>query len=149
MTMLPARPRRLTEAEAAVLTQHLPAGLTEEVCDVAYCLFEATATMDSRCGAARPDPAWLGVLHAMARIVTVQVLHLCAEKGGKSIYLPKGVAAYLSARDLQMCSEFTGNNYDLLARRYELTEMRVRQIVNDWQKEQFRVRQGRLPGIDD
>ena len=92
---------------------------------------------------------WLGVLHAMARLVTVQVLHLCAEKGGKSIYLPKGVAAYLSARDLQMCSEFTGNNYDLLARRYGLTEMRVRQIVNDWQKEQFRTRQGRLPGIDD
>ena len=146
MTM-PAR--RLTEVEAAVLAQHLPAGLTEEMRDVAWCLFEAMALLDSRAGAQQPGPVWLGVLHAMARIVTVQVLHLCAEKGGKSIYLPKGVAAYLSARDLQMCSEFTGNNYDLLARRYGLTEMRVRQIVNDWQKEQFRTRQGRLPGIDD
>lgn len=48
-----------------------------------------------------------------------------------------------------MCGEFRGDNYDFLARKYGLTEMRVRQIVNDWQKEQFRVRQGRLPGIDD
>ena len=146
MTM-PAR--RLTEAEAAVLAQHLPAGLTEEMRDVAWCLFEAMALLDSRAGAQQPGPVWLGVLHAMARVATAQLQHLAAEKGGKAIYLAKGVAAYLSARDLQMCSEFTGNNYDLLARRYGLTEMRVRQIVNDWQKEQFRVRQGRLPGIDD
>lgn len=146
MTM-PAR--RLTEAEAAVLTQHLPAGLTDEVRDVAWCLFESIALMDSRAGTAHPDPAWLRVLHAMARIATVQVLHLCAEKGGKTIYLAKGVAAYLSARDLQMCSEFRGDNYHVLACRYGLTEMRVRQIVNDWHEEQIRMRQGRLPGIDD
>ena len=65
MTM-PAR--RLTEAEAAVLAQHLPAGLTEEMRDVAWCLFEAVALMDSRVGTTCPDPVWLGVLHAMARL---------------------------------------------------------------------------------
>ena len=146
MTM-PAR--RLTEAEAAVLAQHLPAGLTEEMRDVAWCLFEAMALLDSRAGAQQPGPVWLGVLHAMARVATAQLQHLAQQKGGKAIYLAKGLAVFLSARDLQMCGEFRGDNYDFLARKYGLTEMRVRQIVNDWQKEQFRVRQGRLPGIDD
>ena len=145
--MTPAR--RLTAAEAAVLDAHLPVGLTEEMRDVAWCLFEAMALMDSRAGAEQPGPVWLGVLHAMARVATAQLQHLAQQKGGKAIYLAKGLAVFLSARDLQMCGEFRGDNYDFLARKYGLTEMRVRQIVNDWQKEQFRVRQGRLPGIDD
>ena len=64
--MTPAR--RLTAAEAAVLDMHLPAGLTEEMRDVAWCLFEAMALLDSRAGAQQPGPVWLGVLHAMARV---------------------------------------------------------------------------------
>ena len=144
--MTPAR--RLTAAEAAVLDAHLPVGLTEEMRDVAWCLFEAMALMDSRAGAERPDPVWLGVLHAMARVATAQLLHLAQQMGGKAIYLAKGVAMHLSARDMQMCSEFRGNNYDFLARKYDLTEMRVRQIVAAWQAEQYRLRQARLPGID-
>ena len=141
-------PRRLTAAEAAVLDAHLPVGLTEEMRDVAWCLFEAMALMDSRAGAAQPDHVWLGVLHAMARVATAQLLHLAQQKGGKAIYLAKGVAMHLSVRDMQMCSEFRGNNYDVLSRKYDLTEMRVRQIVAAWQAEQYRLRQGRLPGID-
>ena len=121
MTM-PAR--RLTETEAAVLAQHLPAGLTDEVRDVAWCLFEAMALLDSRAGAQQPGPVWLGVLHAMARVATAQLQHLAQQKGGKAIYLAKGVAVYLSARDLQMCSEFRGNNYDALARN-EIPNIRI------------------------
>ena len=111
--MTPAR--RLTAAEAAVLDVHLPVGLTEEMRDVAWCLFEAMALMDSRAGAERPGPVWLGVLHAMARVATAQLQHLAQQKGGKAIYRAKCVAVYWSARDLQMCSEFRGNNYDALA----------------------------------
>lgn len=144
--MTPAR--RLTAAEAAVLDQHLPAGLTEEMHDVAWCLFEAVALMDSRAGQERPDAAWLGVLAAMARIVSAQLQHLSQKKGGKAIYLAKGIAVFLTARDLQMCAEFRGNNYDALARKYDLTEMRVRQIIGTWQEQRFRDRQGRLPGLD-
>ena len=79
--MTPAR--RLTAAEAAVLDMHLPAGLTEEMRDVAWCLFEAMALMDSRAGAQQPGPVWLGVLHAMARVATAQLQHLAQQKGGK------------------------------------------------------------------
>ena len=145
MTM-PAR--RLTEAEAAVLDMHLPAGLTEEMRDVAWCLFEAMALLDTRAGAQQPGPVWLGVLHAMARVATAQLQHLAQQKGGKAIYLAKGVAMHLSARDRELCAKFRGNNYRELAREYGLTEMRVRQIVDTWQRECFACRQGRLPGLD-
>ena len=141
--------RRLTEAEAAVLAQHLPAGLTEEMRDVAWCLFEAMALLDSRAGAQQPGPVWLGVLHAMARVATAQLQHLAAEKGGKAIYLAKGVAAMLAARDELIWREFNGRNYAELARRHGLTEMRVRQIVAEQRARDMAQRQGRLPGLDD
>lgn len=144
--MLPTK--HMTAAEAAVLDAQLPAGLTEEMRDVAFCLFEAMALMDHRLGQERPGQGWINVLESMANVAVRQLQHLADKKGGKAIYLAKGLAVYLSARDLQMCADFKGNNYDLLAKRYDLTEMRVRQIIAAWRYEQFRTRQGRLPGFD-
>jgi Mor family transcriptional regulator len=46
-----------------------------------------------------------------------------------------------------MCAEFRGD-YQVLARKYNLTEMRVRQIVDSWQRAQFLARQQGLPGLD-
>ncbi|PAX17089.1 hypothetical protein CLI92_05960 [Vandammella animalimorsus] len=135
-------------AEAGVLDAALPAGLTEEMRDVAYCLFEALVLDDARCGTAAPAGPWLAQLHSMARQALMQLQHLAREKGGRAIYLAKGMAVHLSARDRAMCAEFRGNNYRALADRYGLTEMRVRQIVDAWQREQFARRQGKLPGID-
>ena len=144
--MLPTT-KRMTAAEAAVLDAQLPAGLTEEMRDVALCLFQAMAFTDARVGQDRPDPAWLQVLGAMARVAVIQLQHLANEKGGRAIYLAKGVAVHQSARDRKMCEEFRGD-YEVLADKYDLTPMRVRQIVGAWQDEQFRRRQGRLPGLD-
>lgn len=143
--MLPAK--HMTAAEACVLDAQLPAGLTEDMRDVALCLFQAMAFTDARVGQDRPDPAWLQVLEAMARVAVIQLQHLANEKGGRAIYLAKGVAVHLSARDRKMCEEFRGD-YEVLADKYDLTPMRVRQIVGAWQDEQFRRRQGRLPGLD-
>lgn len=141
--------KHMTAAEAAVLEAQLPAGLTEEMRDVALCLYEAMALTDSRVGQAQPDATWMKVLVAMARVAAIQLQHLAVQKGGKAIYLAKGLAAFWTARDLQMCAEFRGNNYDELAKKYDLTEMRVRQIVGAWRDEQYRLRQGRLPGLDE
>lgn len=143
--MLPTK--RMTAAEAAVLDAQLPAGLTEDMRDVALCLYEAMALTDSRLGHPRPDESWLTVLGAMARVAVIQLQHLANEKGGRAIYLAKGVAVHLSARDRKMCEEFRGD-YEVLADKYDLTPMRVRQIVGAWQLEMFRQRQGRLPGLD-
>lgn len=144
-----AAARHLTAAEAAVLDAVLPPGLTEDMRDVALCLYEAAALDDARCGQARPTPDWLAALRALARTSLLQLQHLAREKGGRAIYLAKGVAMALSARDREMCGKFLGNNYRQLATEYDLTEMRVRQIVDAWQRERFALRQGQLPGLDD
>lgn len=143
--MLPTK--HMTAAEAAVLDAQLPAGLTDEMRDVALCLFEAMVLTDARVGQAQPDAHWLQVLGAMARVAVLQLQHLANQKGGRAIYLAKGLAVFWSARDRVMCEEFRGN-YDVLADKYDLTPMRVRQIVGAWQLEQFRGRQGQLPGLD-
>jgi hypothetical protein len=140
--------RRLTTAEAAVLDAALPAGLTETMRDVAYCLYEAMALADARAGQAQPGEGWLIVLRAMARVAVIQLQHLAREIGGQAIYLAKGVVMQLNVRDQQMCAEFRGNNYEELARKYNLTQMRVRQIVDAWSAQQFGKRQGQLPGLD-
>lgn len=140
--------KHLTPAESAVLDAALPQGMTESMRDLAWCLFEALALLDDRAGQAQPSGAWLDRLHALADAVAAQVRHVAAELGGRPIYLARGVAVGLSARDERMCAEFRGNNYRQLAQKHGLTEMRVRQIVDAWQREQFARRQGKLPGMD-
>lgn len=139
--------KHLTAPEAAILDAALPPGLTDDMRDVAFCLFEALALADSRAGSPTPGKEWAVVLQAMARTATMQLRHLARQKGGKAIYLAKGVAFDLTMRDREMCAKFRGD-YEILAREYGLTPMRVRQVVDTWQYEQFVARQGRLPGID-
>ena len=140
--------RHLSPAEAQLLDQNLPAGLTPDMRDVALCLYEALVLQDERCGQSQPAPAWAAQLRTWAHQVRAQLQRLSSEKGGMAIYLPKGLAVYLSARDSEMCSRFCGNNYRQLAREYGLTEMRVRQIVYEWQRERAKARQHSLPGLE-
>lgn len=46
-----------------------------------------------------------------------------------------------------MCSEFRGD-YKVLARKYDLTEVRVLQIVDAWQRAQYLSRQQGLLGLE-
>lgn len=136
----------LTVAEAAVLSAVLPPGVTDEMRDVAHCLFEALALVDGRAGQAKPDTAWRQKLQSFANQSVVQLQHLAREKGGRTIYLSRGLAMQLSARDREMCAKFRGS-YDKLADEYDLTPMRVRQIVDAYQRELFLGRQQQLPGL--
>lgn len=138
---------RITQEELAVLEGQLPEGLTPDMRDVALCLFEALLLADSRCGQSAPAADWLQQLQAWSAQVMMQLQHLANQKGGAAIYLAKGVTVHLSARDRTMCSEFRGD-YKVLARKYNLTEMRVRQIVDAWQRARFLSRQQGLPGLD-
>ncbi len=142
----------LTEGEAQVLARALPVGMTEPMQELAYVLYEALVLQDPR--AARPEagrkqPAgeWLQMLTAMARTVCVQVTHAAREIGGRQLYISRGVSD-LSERDRQICADFRGHNHAALAKKYDLTEMRVRQILEAYQKEEFARRQGKLPGLD-
>jgi len=144
-------PRRfVSAAELAVLEAQLPPGMAEGMRDLALCLFEALVLQDPRAGTPAPAGDWQLQLSSWAQQVLAQLQHLAQEMGGRGgLYIAKGLIAQLSARDHEMCGKFRGNNYRELAHEYGLTEMRVRQIVDAWQREQFTTRQGRLPGLDD
>lgn len=142
----------LTEGEALVLTHALPVGMTEPMQELAYVLYEALVLQDPRAAHEQtwrkaPQGEWLLMLTAMARTVCVQVTHAAQEIGGRQIYISRGVSD-LSERDRAICGEFNGRNHAALAKKYDLTEMRVRQILEAFQKEDYARRQGKLPGLD-
>lgn len=140
--MSPAR--YMSAPEAEVLDAMLPPGLTADMRDMALCLFEAMVLADARAGSQQLAAEWAAQLTAWARTACMQLQHLAEQKGGRAIYLAKGVAVHLSARDEEMCEQFRGNNYRELATQYGLTEMRVRQIIDAWQRARFAQRQGTL-----
>ena len=140
--------RNMTVAEAAILDGLLPAGMTPDMRDVAMCLYEALVLHDQRAGQTAPAADWQQQLVTWANQVLMQLQRLADQNGGHPLYIAKGIAVHLTARDRTICNGFKGNNYRELARAYGLTEMRVRQIVDAYQREQFLRRQGNLPGFD-
>lgn len=139
--------RRVSAAEMAVLEGLQPEGLTPDMQALLACLFSALVLQDERAGRTPVQDQWLRLLQALARAALAQLQRLADEMGGAPIYLAKGLTAHLSARDREMCAEFRGD-YKVLARKYSLTEMRVRQIVDAWQRERYLARQRGLPGLD-
>jgi Mor family transcriptional regulator len=68
--------------------------------------------------------------HPVAAEVALQVAESVRKNiGGVSTYIPRGHMYEISVRDRKLWEEFKGDNYQELAHRYDMTEMRVRQIV--------------------
>lgn len=82
----------------------------------------------------------------VARIAFKATEALRSTHGGMSIYIGKGVCYESSLRDREVYELFNGSNYDDLARRYKLTPMRIRQIIQVCREEDRRRRQGNLFG---
>jgi len=71
--------------------------------------------------------------------------HVRHELGGTNLYLPRGVLHECSARDQEIFSKFRGSgSYKLLADEYDLTEMRIRQIIARCIRAELKKRQGDL-----
>lgn len=85
----------------------------------------------------------LGRAH-LAEMALAQTEHLSQTLGGGNFYMHKGTGFRLSQRDREMCARFNGHNYAQLARDYQRSEMRVRQIIDTWQRAEFNRRQGGL-----
>ncbi|NMG48253.1 transcriptional regulator [Azoarcus communis] len=66
------------------------------------------------------------------------------ELGGGFHYIPKGRDYELSHRDRAIYGKFRGDNYQQLAREYDLTEMRIRQIVERCRAADIKSRQSGL-----
>ena len=64
--------------------------------------------------------------------------------GGQPIYLPKGVQYEFDKRDIEVFERFNGRNHSALAREYNLTVMRIYQIVKRVRAEMVKQRQSAL-----
>lgn len=66
--------------------------------------------------------------------------------GGAHVYIPKGRDWLLPRRDREIWDKFKGDNYQALAKEYNLTEMRIRQIVERCRAADQKRRQAGLFG---
>lgn len=92
------------------------------------------------------DEEVVGLLEVerLAELVVGMVDRVSMKVGGAGFYLPKGIGCKLSARDREIAQAFNGRNKHLLARQYQLSEMRIDQILKKWRQEEFARKQGRL-----
>lgn len=89
--------------------------------------------------------AELGVdLEKAADIGFAAAEHIREHWGGQPLYLPKGVQYEFSRRDLEVFEKFNGHNHAALAREYNLTVMRIYQIIKAVRAELVKKRQGAL-----
>ncbi len=92
----------------------------------------------------------LGVDQDLARTSMRKIANsLCAEYGGGVMYIPKDREYGASERDEKIWNEFSGDNVPELAKRYDLTEQMIYQIIRE-QRAMFRKRsQSALPGFEE
>lgn len=70
--------------------------------------------------------------------------HIRGNWSGQSLYLPKGVQYDISRRDIEIFERFNGTNHEALAREYNLTVMRIYQIIKAVRAALIAKRQGAL-----
>lgn len=70
--------------------------------------------------------------------------HIREHWGGQPLYLPKGMQYEFSRRDIEIFDKFNGRNHAALAREYNVSVMRIYQIVKAIRAELIRKRQGAL-----
>lgn len=88
-----------------------------------------------------------GAKARLAQVALAQIDRLSSTIGGSGFYMHKATAfkqmIKLSPRNQEMCRKFRGD-YTVLAREYQLSEQQVRNIVDNWQLQQFEKVQGNI-----
>lgn len=70
---------------------------------------------------------------ALAQTIGIEAyIRLVKMYGGTSVYVFKQDSLTKSLRDERIKQEFNGRNYSYLAKKYNLTQQRVRDIVNGY-----------------
>lgn len=93
------------------------------------------ATKLVECGVGKDHAADIGMQTAE---------HIRTHWSGQPIYIPKGIAWEFAQRDIEIFQKFNGRNHAALAREYNLTVMRIYQIVKAVRAAQIAKRQGAL-----
>lgn len=70
--------------------------------------------------------------------------HVRSHWAGQSMYLPKGMRYDFDRKYLEIFEGFNGHNHEELARKYNLTVMRIYQIIKAVRTEMLRKKQGSL-----
>ena len=70
------------------------------------------------------------------------------EFGGENLYIPRNITGKVAKRNAKIYVEFTGNNHDLLAKKYGLTLQRVYAIIKEEGNRHKKERQPSLFGDD-
>lgn len=68
---------------------------------------------------------------SLADMAVAQVYRLISSMGGQNVYFPNGYTSVRGEKNTLIAKEFTGNNIRALAKKYRVSEMRVRQIIQD------------------
>lgn len=79
-------------------------------------------------------------LPRLAAIAVGQLDRVTLRCGGSQFYMPKGIAQRLSARDMEIVRRHNGSNKRQLAREYDLSDVRIDQILNAWRRAEFERR---------
>lgn len=135
--------RYLSPAEADILEQSVPGGVADSSHELVYALYEALVLSDARCGDRDPQGQWRAQLQDWAAQAVMQLRHVSNELGGVHYYLPKNLGIDLSERDWQIWSEFRGD-YRVIAKKYKLTEVWVRKIIERIRRAEINRRQSQL-----
>lgn len=130
--------------ELAPLHALLDPAYPENLRTIAEWLFLQLVEDADLLGQAYPDISPALRLLNLATVALRQAERLCVEEGGTAIYLTKGISYRATLRDREMYGLFNGRNYDELAKKYNLTMTRVRQIINAMILLERASRQGRL-----
>ena len=80
------------------------------------------------------------------RMALATVERLCAEIGGGQVYFPKGEDAKIARRNGKIWAEFTGKpeDYARLAKKFDLTEMQIRNVIARERARDAKTRQGQM-----
>ena len=70
--------------------------------------------------------------------------HMADHWGGQHFSFPKDYLFKLSERDLLIYEQFSGFNYDTLARKFRMTERGMRKLIERVHKRELNRRQNRL-----
>lgn len=67
----------------------------------------------------------------IADLSVVLVYQLIASMGGNTVYMANGFKSVRGEKNVLIAKEYTGNNVRQLARKYRVSDMRVRQIIQE------------------
>lgn len=65
------------------------------------------------------------------KVGEVVVDYVLDEFGGENIYVPRNISGIVRRRNRQIYEEWSGNNHDELAKKYNITRQRVYAIIKE------------------